>query len=134
MALFLFENKTETEAMPSAKKSRSGYSVYVVELSKKVWSERLRFRQANSHYGGLKECLYVGMTSHTPKERFLKHKTGHRNKKGYKISSSYVEKYGLYLRPSLYQEYNPLTREEAYKMEEKLALELRKRGYAVWWN
>jgi hypothetical protein len=74
------------------------------------------------------------MTSHSPEERFKKHKTGYRSKKGYKISSWFVEKYGLYLRPSLYEEYNPMTRADAIKMEERLALHLRRRGYAVWWN
>ena len=37
----------------------------------------------------------------------------HGNKKGFKISSNIVEKYGMYLRPSLYNSLNPLTREEA---------------------
>lgn len=110
------------------------YNVYVVELSRKVWSERSKFRDANPTYKGLKECLYVGMTSHSPQERFKKHKSGYRNKKGYKISSNYVEKYGLFLRPSLYVHLNPLSKQEAIEMEEKLANELRSKGFAVWWN
>jgi len=110
------------------------YHVYVVELSKRVWSENRKFRDANPQYNGVLECLYVGMTSHTPEERYQKHKTGYRNKKGHKISSNIVEKYGLYLRPSLYNDYNPLTKAEAIKMEEWLALQLRKKRYAVWWN
>jgi hypothetical protein len=28
----------------------------------------------------------------------------------------------------------PMTREEALRMEEKLALDLRRKGYAVWFN
>ncbi|MGB0368038.1 MAG: ribose-5-phosphate isomerase [Flavobacteriales bacterium] len=80
------------------------------------------------------ECLYVGMTSKTPKERFLQHKTGFRNKNGHKISSNIVEKYGTYLRPSLYNHLDKMTREEALKMEEQLALELRRKRYAVWFN
>ncbi|MBX2817883.1 MAG: hypothetical protein KTR24_17890 [Saprospiraceae bacterium] len=110
------------------------YSVYVVELSRKVWSESWKFRQANPHYMGALECLYVGMTSLSPKERLSKHKSAARSKKGHKLSSWYVEKYGLYLRPSLYQGLNPLSKDDASKMEEQLAEELRKRGYAVWWN
>ena len=75
------------------------------------------------------------MTSKTPKERFLQHKTGYRNKKGYKLSSNIVEKYGSYLRPSLYNHIAPLhSRQEALKMEETLALELRRKRYAVWFN
>ncbi len=111
------------------------YHVYVVELDKKVWTDRKKFRDANPQFRGIKECLYVGMTSNTPQERFLKHKKGHRNRKGYKISSSYVERYGKFLRPSLYMQFNPLTKkEDALSTEEKLALLLKKQGYAVWWN
>ncbi|MBO3698080.1 hypothetical protein [Roseivirga sp. E12] len=110
------------------------YRVYVIELSKKVFSENTRFREANPQFNGVLECLYVGMTSKTPQERFKQHKTGHRSKKGYKISSNIVEKYGLYLRPSLYNHLNPMTRTEALKTEEQLALALRRKRYAVWFN
>ena len=111
------------------------YSVYVIELSKRVFSENSRFRAANPQFNGVLQCLYVGMTSKTPKERFLQHKTGYINKKGYKLSSNIVQKYGMYLRPSLYNHIDPLpTRSEALKMEERLALELRRQKYAVWFN
>jgi hypothetical protein len=115
--------------------SKTQYRIYVVELKKRVYSENTKFRNANPQFNGVLECLYVGMTSKTPKERFLQHKTGHRNKKGYKISSNIVEKYGSYLRPSLYNHIDPVsTRDEALKLEEKLALELRRQRYAVWYN
>lgn len=110
------------------------HHVYVVELSRNVWREDAKFREANPHYRGGRCCLYVGMTSHTPQERFKKHITGYRTKKGIKISSKYVEKYGLYLRPSLYSDFNPLTKANATQLEKDLANSLRKRGYAVWWN
>jgi hypothetical protein len=111
------------------------YSVYVIELSKRVWNDSEKFRSANPQYNGVSECLYVGMTSLTPDQRFKKHKTGAKSKKGHKISAYYAEKYGLYLRPSLYEEYNPISsKAEAYKMEEWLAKELKKKRYAVWWN
>lgn len=110
------------------------YHVYVIELSRKVWTENRKFREANPQFNGVLECLYVGMTSKTPKERFSQHINGSRSKKGFKISSNLVEKYGLYLRPSLYKEYNPLTRDQAVKMEKDLALRLRRLRYAVWWN
>lgn len=114
---------------------KTQYYVYVVELSKKVYTENWRFREANPQFNGVLECLYVGMTSKTPKERFLQHKRGHRNKRGYKISSNIVEKYGLYLRPSLYNDLNPMsTRAEAVKKEALLARELRRKRYAVWYN
>jgi len=111
------------------------YYVYVVELSKKVFTENYKFRVANPQFNGVLECLYVGMTSKSPKERFMQHKTGHRNKKGHKISSNIVQKYGTYLRSSLYNHIKPLsTRAEALRMEEILALELRRQRYAVWFN
>ncbi|MBT8237558.1 MAG: ribose-5-phosphate isomerase [Croceitalea sp.] len=112
------------------------YQVYVIELSKRVFTENTRFRNANPQFNGVLECLYVGMTSKTPKERFIQHKTGHRNKKGHKLSSNIVQKYGSYLRPSLYNHINlkPMNRAQALKMEEQLALELRRKGYAVWFN
>ena len=75
------------------------------------------------------------MTSKTPKERFEQHIKGGKSKKGVKISSWIVEKYGSYLRPSLYNEIPKLrTREQALAAEKKLALKLRREGYAVWFN
>ena len=113
---------------------RSIYRVYVIELSKRVFTESARFRAANPQFNGVLECLYVGMTSKTPKQRFEQHKTGYRNKKGHKLSSNIVHKYGTYLRPSLYNHLDPMTKTEALKMEKKLALDLRRQRYAVWFN
>ena len=115
---------------------RIAYQVYVIELSKRVFTENRKFREANPQFNGVLECLYVGMTSKTPAERFRQHKTGYRNKKGYKISAYIVQKYGAYLRPSLYDHINlkSMTRAEALLQEEKLAWDLRRQGYAVWFN
>lgn len=111
------------------------YHIYVIELSKRVFTEHRRFREANPQFNGILECLYVGMTSKTPKERFEQHKSGYINKKGYNLSASIVKKYGSYLRPSLYNHIKPLhTRAEALKMEKTLALELRRKRHAVWFN
>jgi hypothetical protein len=112
------------------------YRVYVVELSRKVFTENRRFREANPQFNGVLECLYVGMTSKTPQERFIQHRTGYVNRKGHKLSANIVEKYGTYLRPSLYEHLNlkAMTRAEALVMEEKLAWDLRRKGYAVWFN
>src|ERR1043165_395932 len=115
---------------------RSVYQVYVIELPKRVFTEDYRFRNANPQFNGVLECLYVGMTSKTPTERLQQHKTGYINKKGHKLSANIVERYGIYLRPSLYDHINmkPMTRQQALVMEEKLALDLRRQGYAVWFN
>lgn len=112
------------------------YQVYVVELSKRVFTENAKFRAANPQFNGVLECLYVGMTSKTLADRLKQHKTGYINKKGHKLSANLVHKYGIFLRPSLYEYLNfiPMTRQEALNIEEKLAWELRKQGYAVWFN
>lgn len=113
-----------------------GYQVYVIELSKRVFTENTKFRLANPQFNGVLECLYVGMTSKTPKERLQQHKTGYVSKKGYKISAYIVQRYGIYLRPSLYEKFNlkPMTRAQALILEKNLALDLRRQGYAVWFN
>jgi predicted GIY-YIG superfamily endonuclease len=103
-------------------------------LNKKVFTENARFRDANPQFNGVLECLYVGMTSKDPKERFVQHKTGYRNKKGHNLASAIVQKYGAYLRPGLYNHLGSMTRAEALKMEKHLALELRRQRYAVWFN
>lgn len=111
------------------------YTVYVIELSRKVYSQNTKFRVVNPQYNGALECVYVGMTSKTPQERFLQHRSGGKSKKGHKVSSSIVEKYGAYLRSSLYSHLPQYkTREEAVKMEKQLTVELRRKGYAVWSN
>jgi hypothetical protein len=112
------------------------YHLYVVELSKRVFTDNTKFRTANPQFNGVLECLYVGMTSKSPAERFKQHITGYVNKKGYKLSANIVQKYGIYLRPSLYDHINmkAMTRRQALIMEEKLALDLRRQGYAVWFN
>lgn len=114
---------------------KTQYSIYVIELRKKVFTENAKFRAANPQFNGVLECLYVGMTSKTPKERFKQHKTGYINKKGHKLSSNIVQKYGSYLRPSLYNHITPVdTRTAALALEKELALELRRKKYAVWFN
>lgn len=112
------------------------YQVYVIELSKRVFTENWKFREANPQFNGVLECLYVGMTSKTPEERLKQHKTGYVNKKGYKLSAYIAQKYGRYLRSSLYYDINlkPMTRQQALAAEKKLALDLRRQGYAVWFN
>jgi predicted GIY-YIG superfamily endonuclease len=111
------------------------YRIYVVELSRRVFTENRRFREANPQFNGVLQCLYVGMTSKTPRERFAQHISGARSRKGHKLASGIVEKYGMYLRPSLYNHIEPLpTKGAAMEMERRLALELRRKRYAVWFN
>lgn len=111
------------------------YRIYVVELSRKAYSDNAKFREANPQYNGVLECLYVGMTSKSPQERFEQHKSGKGGKKGQKLHSNLVHKYGMYLRPSLYEHIEPIrSREKALEAEKQLASELRRKRYAVWTN
>jgi hypothetical protein len=100
------------------------HNVYVVELDKTVLNEP-RFARANPQHDPEKSCLYVGATGLRPEERFENHKSGYKG-------NSYVRRYGLRLRPELYEEYNPLSYEDAGEMEMELARMLREKGYAVW--
>ena len=52
---------------------KAQYRIYVIELSKKVFNENTKFRVANPQFNGVLQCLYVGMTSKSPKERFEQH-------------------------------------------------------------
>ncbi len=111
------------------------YHVYVIELSKRIFTENKRFREVNPQFNGVLQCLYVGMTSKTPKVRFDQHKKRSTGRKGQYLASSMVYTYGMYLRPSLYRHLNPIpNRSKAIQTEENLAKHLRRQGFAVWYN
>lgn len=98
--------------------------MYVIELVPEVW-RHARYRLANPHRDPRKPCLYVGMTGLDPAIRFERHRHGVKD-------NSYVRRYGIRLRPDLYDGLNPLPRVEAERMERVLAQQLRNDGYAVW--
>jgi len=77
--------------------------------------------------GGTGKDVYVGMTGLTPAQRYAGHKRGKRA--GKKI----VTRYGVKLLPELYDHLNPLSWEEANKMEkETLPRELMAKGFKVY--
>ena len=101
------------------------FSVYVIELDQKVRQSK-RFREANPLLNPLKASFYVGSTFRTPDERFDQHK------KGYK-SNRYARKFGLCLRPDVFDAYNPIpSRKDAEELEVYLAGRLRSKGHGVW--
>jgi hypothetical protein len=51
------------------------HNVYVVELDEAVRSHK-RFTAANPDCRSDRPCLYIGMTSRLPEERFAQHKAG----------------------------------------------------------
>ena len=102
------------------------HNIYVIELDKQVLEKR-KFREANPDYVDDSPCVYVGMTSRTPEERFEQHKSGYR-------SSRIVKQFGIRLKPRQYQSLNPMSRDEATEMELEKARRLRKKGWGVWVN
>ena len=102
------------------------HNIYVIELDKQVL-EKKKFRESNPDYVDGSPCVYVGMTSKTPEQRFEQHKTGYR-------SSRIVRQFGIRLKPRQYQSLNPMSRDEAAEMEFEKARRLRKKGWGVWVN
>ncbi len=100
-------------------------NLYVVRLDDAVLEDS-KFRKENPGYEPGKPCAYVGVTSHTPEERFAQHKRGEKSGKGY------VTKYGQYLMKRQYEHRNPVATAEAEDKERELAESLRRKGFAVW--
>ena len=75
-----------------------------------------------------------GIVIKKPEERFYEHINGIRNNRG-PLFSRVVYKYGIRLRPRLYQKYNPMTTQyEAREKEKELTAKYRRKGYTVWSN
>ena len=103
------------------------YYVYVIELDPVVANIQ-KFRSKNPKYIKGNGCVYVGQSTHRPLLRFDQHKEGYK-------ANKYAKKYGLKLRPDLYEKYNPIpTRKDAELIEEMVGKDLRGRGIGVWFN
>jgi len=100
------------------------HSVYVVRLDNAVLDES-RFAKENPQHETDKPCVYVGMTGLDPDERPANHLQGHK-------SNSFVKRFGQYLMHRQFERLNPMTYEDAKAMEERLAEQLKKKGWAVW--
>lgn len=112
------------------------YTLYVIEIKRKV-ARVNKFKKKNPAYAQAKRCVYVGMTSKTPELRLQEHLTRAVGKKGNKLFSTMVARYGKKdgLIKRLYRNYQDLpTKRLAEEAEERLARKLRKRGYGVWWG
>jgi hypothetical protein len=108
----------------TGRKARATHHVYVIELDPAAWNHA-KYRRANPNRDSEKPLLYVGMTGLTPEIRFERHRYGVKD-------NTYVRKYGVRLRPDLYEGLNPLPRKEAEHMERVLARQLREDGFGVW--
>jgi predicted GIY-YIG superfamily endonuclease len=106
--------RTNTDAARKTKGSKPGpptrHSVYVVFLRNPM--------------GDGKAGYYVGMTGLTPEARLANHLSGIK-------AARVVTKYGVRLVPTLYEHLNPMTYQDALRMEGELADSLRKRGFQV---
>jgi predicted GIY-YIG superfamily endonuclease len=91
--------------------ARDHHNVYVVYL--------------RNPKGDGKAGYYVGMTGLTPEQRFENHRNGIK-------AARVVRKFGERLVPKLYAHLNPMSYEDAVRMEGVLAESLRKRGYVVY--
>lgn len=117
---------SKREKTKSKRSVAKDHNVYVIALDTRVLGQK-KFHKQNPDYPGKRPCLYVGMTSRSPDERFAQHKAGYK-------AARFAHKYGKWLRRKLYEKYNPLTHAQAERLEKKLAEQLRDKGYAVWQN
>ena len=109
----------------AAAKAKQGRNLYIITLHPDVLGCS-EFRRANPGYREGMPCVYVGLTIHSPGDRYQQHKMGYR-------SSKYPKKYGVELALELMDGFEPgeLTEEE---QEYALADWLREQGYGVWQN
>ena len=104
------------------------HRVYVVRLRNEVWEKSARHRRANPHHRPGAPHVYVGSTALTAEERFRKHLEGVR-------AAPIVKRFGKRLMPKEYEHLPTFAeRRDAERLERKVALELRARGWAVSFN
>ncbi len=108
-----------------AARKKQNRNLYVITLHPDVL-ELEEFRAANPAYVTGMPCVYVGLTIHTPGDRYEQHKTGYR-------SSKYPRRYGVELALELMEGFDGEGMSDEAK-EFALADWLRGQGYAVWQN
>jgi hypothetical protein len=101
------------------KQAELHHNVYVVELAKEARKHK-KLQQGEQG----KELLYVGSTGLPVETRFQNHKKGVKG-------NNFVTRYGVKLRPDLFEKYNPMTFADAEAKEIELAKQLRQEGYSV---
>lgn len=108
-----------------AGRRKQGRNLYVITLHPDVL-EHAEFRAANPTYVDGMPCVYVGLTIHTPGDRYEQHKIGYR-------SSKYPKRYGVELALELMDGFE-VEGLNGTERETALADWLRVQGYAVWQN
>lgn len=125
LGIYPFTNGRQVTDGPRTRET-TGCSVYAVLLHESAAGHR--YKIINRESNGRLPCVYVGMTSQTPLERFAQHRSGSLD-----MSSKYVERKGLCLMPLLYSALNKLhmTEAQAKAMEYQFAIGLRTLGFTV---
>ena len=108
-----------------AARKRQKRNLYVITLHPNVL-ERDEFRRANPGYIEGMPCVYVGLTIHSPGDRYEQHKAGYR-------SSKYPRLYGIELAMDLVEGFKAEGLNDAER-EAGLADWLRDQGLGVWQN
>ena len=98
-------------------------TIYVIKLHSDV-RNLPGVRDDNPKYSPDKDCVYVGMTGRSPELRFQQHRDGIH-------SSRFPRQFGERLIPELTSGLHNLKKDDAEKIEGKLAEELRRQGYTV---
>ena len=102
----------------AAKRPRTVYSVYVIELSRACTKEPCALAP-----------VYVGQTAHSPERRFEQHKAGG------KLAAGKPHRYGRRLRYDLMKGIGPFSSRKAAEQAEKAVAEaLEKRRHRVFWG
>ena len=108
-----------------AARARQKRGLYIITLHPDVLDSN-EFRQANPGYVEGMPCVYVGLTIHTPGDRYQQHKAGYR-------SSRYPRLYGIELAMELMEGFDAEALKDT-EQETALADWLRDQGLAVWQN
>lgn len=125
LRLYPFTNGQPAEHQPRAR-NPVDHSLYVILLHEDAL--KARYRLINPDSERHLPCLYVGMSRHSPLQRFDAHRFGRQF-----LSSKYVSAYGLCLVPLLYSHLNLQRRDrlQAMEAERRLAEELRRYHFPV---
>ena len=110
--------------------------IYIIELGSEAWSFK-NFKQENKSVEvNCTKLVYIGETSKKVVDRFKEHKMSKKNGKKGDLASEIVFKHGIGFEHDLMKPFENkiYTKLEALKKEREIGLELRKRGYATWFN
>ncbi len=108
------------------------YYIYVGQL-RREFAKSKKAKLKNENPDPNKVGLYVGYSSKPPKERWQQHLTKARNKRGRLYSKVAAEWGENYIHWRKFQDCNPIkSKSKAKKLEKKIAIKYRDKGYAVW--